>query len=186
MGSNHAMSIEKKTNHVEEALARRIEQFKRKQVFGEVLESWVEQIQALEDAFAQLLSDRWLDTAEGVQLDGLGSIVGEPRGVREDEEYLLGIKARIMVNKSEGTIEDLLELLKFVSGLDVELTEISPARIQVTIIGVDTWTATVLKKYLLEAKAAGVAVDFIYSTTEGAFRFDSGPGWDIGHWAEVV
>lgn len=33
----------------------------------------------LEDVFRSLLEDRWIDTAEGIQLDILGAIVGQPR-----------------------------------------------------------------------------------------------------------
>lgn len=41
----------------------------------------------IEAALLQLLTDRWLDTAEGQQLDGIGDIVGLPR-VIDDVVYI--------------------------------------------------------------------------------------------------
>lgn len=35
----------------------------------------------VQDALRQLFNDRWLDTAEGAQLDGIGDIVGFPRKI---------------------------------------------------------------------------------------------------------
>ena len=69
------------------------------------------QIQDLEDSSFEVLLNRWIDTAVGVQLDGVGAIVGEAREGRGDDEYRLAIKARIQINFSEATPEDILTAL---------------------------------------------------------------------------
>ncbi len=40
-------------------------------------------INTLDGALKQLLFDRWLDTASGAQLDGIGTIVGQPRTISQ-------------------------------------------------------------------------------------------------------
>lgn len=50
---------------------------------------------------------RWIDNAEGVNLDGCGSIVNQKREGLEDLEYREKIKFRIFVNRSSGTVTDI-------------------------------------------------------------------------------
>lgn len=60
----------------------------------------------------ELIDERRLNTAKGVQLDQIGNLVGELRLSRNDEDYLLGIKLRIAINTSDGTVEDIINILK--------------------------------------------------------------------------
>ena len=66
------------------------------------------QVQEVEDAVYQILTDTVLETAEGAQLDGLGEIVGEERAGRDDATYRIAIRTRIAINLSEGTIENIM------------------------------------------------------------------------------
>lgn len=52
-----------------------------------LVKSLVQPLNFTEAALLQLLNDRWLDTAEGRQLDGIGDIVGLPR-VIDDVVYI--------------------------------------------------------------------------------------------------
>ena len=71
---------------------------------------------------------RWIDTAEGVQLDGCGYIVGVQRQGRSDEEYRKWLKFRIFVNVSNATPSDLIRGLKFLTGpVDCQYQESYPA-----------------------------------------------------------
>src|SRR5687768_16247400 len=64
--------------------------------------------QDLENCLQQLRLYRFVDTAEGDQLDIIGRIVGLDREGLDDDDYRRYIRARIAANNSNGTIEDLL------------------------------------------------------------------------------
>ncbi len=108
------------TDHIEAAIARLISQFRDpKPVLHGMIYSYVEQIQELENTVWDVINHRLLDPApgesvgaEGVQLDVLGKIVGQPRLALSDEGYRTAIKIRIRVNRSRGTSEDLLAILR--------------------------------------------------------------------------
>ena len=108
------------TNHVEAATAKFISQFRSpKPVLHGMLQSYVEQLQELEDAIWDVINYRLLDPApgeshgaEGVQLDVLGKIVGCARQGLSDSAYRDAIRLRIRVNRSRGSSADLLEILR--------------------------------------------------------------------------
>jgi hypothetical protein len=108
------------TDHVAAAIARLISQFRSpKPVLHGMMESYVEQLQELEDVLWDVINHRLLDPApgetvgaEGVQIDVLGKIVGQPRLGLTDVAYLLAIKLKIRVNRSRGSNVDLLEILR--------------------------------------------------------------------------
>ena len=106
------MALTKKTDHVTEALGNYIQRFKNKPRLMALTTAYLEQIQDLEDALFQLITDRTIETAVGPQLDGIGSIVGEDREGRDDDDYRLAIRVRILLNLTDGTIEQVIEILK--------------------------------------------------------------------------
>lgn len=81
----------------------------------------------LEDQAELIRLNRWIDTGEGVQLDLLGTIVGEARQGRLDPAYRNALRFRIFINTSRGTIPDLLTALAYVSGgNDQQYIEMKP------------------------------------------------------------
>ena len=68
-------------------------------------------IQELEDVLFQILDERWLATAGGEQLDGLGEILGEGRLSDDDEVYRRALYLRVLINCSCGEPERLIEVL---------------------------------------------------------------------------
>lgn len=176
------MAIEEKTEHIAEAQANLLEQFKDKTNFDATLKAFVQQIQETEEAGFQLLNDRYLGTAVGEQLDGIGQIVGEERKGRSDADYEIGIRARIQLNVSEGTIEDIIGLVIALAGdaITVRIIEDFPAAFEViTNDPIDAATAILIAQFIDEGRGAAIKKIFTYGTT-GAFTFDSGPGFDIG------
>ncbi len=71
--------------------------------------------QIVEDAAWDTATLRWIDSAEGQQLDGLGEILGELRYGRPDDIYRLWLRFRIFINSSKGTPSDMMEILRFVT-----------------------------------------------------------------------
>lgn len=68
-------------------------------------------VQLQEDLQWDLLVSTGLDEATGHALDQWGDLVGEQRGPLSDQSYRQFIKARLLVNRSSGTVDELLEIL---------------------------------------------------------------------------
>lgn len=163
------MPITQNTTHVSTALSRLLEQFKGNHEMRAMLESWVTQIQEFEDVAFQVLNGRGIDEGEGVQLDGIGQIVGQPREGIDDATYRFRLKARILLNASSGTIPEILQIfdLLVASDQNVALTEYFPASFLLTVGGDSGTTAArarELLRILNEATAGGVGRQLIYST----------------------
>ena len=60
-----------------------IGQFHEKPVLAAVLETLGEELEEIAQAFRDLKEKRWIDTGEGVQLDGIGQILDRPRQIEE-------------------------------------------------------------------------------------------------------
>ncbi len=63
-----------------------------------------------------------VDKAEGVALDTIGANIGQYRGEVRDEVYRALIKTKILRNRSDGTLNDIVEVLSL--ALDVEPSDI--------------------------------------------------------------
>jgi hypothetical protein len=125
------MTLTKNTDQAGSALALLLEQYKGLPKFAALLNSYTAEIQKLEDALWQLYSEVDIDTAVGVQLDGLGEIIGLDREGRSDDQYRIFLKARILSNRASGLIEEILSVLTTIVGSTstFELQERFPAAI---------------------------------------------------------
>ncbi len=153
-----------------------------------LIRALVEPVQDVENVLQQLYTERYVDTAVGDQLDILGALVGQLRLGLEDEPYRRVIRARISVNRSKGTIADVINVASLIIYDDDALILVDnhgPAALSVQIEGVtvDFQTSVSLATLLRETVSAGVR---LYLETqnipdEDAFTFDSfipgsGPG----------
>jgi len=94
----------------EGAVSLFIEQFKAKPNLDAWTKSYLKQIQDLEDAVFEVIFARVLETAIGVQLSIIGAIVQQPRTTDDDDRYRAMIRARIAINLSHSTAEDLIRV----------------------------------------------------------------------------
>lgn len=103
-------------------------QFSEKPLIRGVVSSMLKPLGEVEVLADQVKSERWIDTAIGVQLDGAGYIVGESRLGRSDDEYRNAILFKIFVNTSNATPEDLIKGLKLLTQPDdIQYIEQYPA-----------------------------------------------------------
>lgn len=88
-----------------------------------------EPFQTLEDASNQLRTQRNIYVAVGVQLDGIGEILGLVRNDGEsDDDYRERLLFQSYINKSNGTPEELIAILKFITNASkVRYIDIYPA-----------------------------------------------------------
>jgi hypothetical protein len=64
-----------------------------------------------------MLKDQWdLDNAKGYFLDRIGKILAEPRNGNNDGIYRLFLRLRTMLNTTNGTINDVIKVIKFFYG----------------------------------------------------------------------
>jgi hypothetical protein len=98
-------------DQVQQGKDRLVTQWTEKVVVQGLLESYMENVQTVEDIYEQLLDERSVFTAVGVQLDVIGTLVGEARLSKTDEPYRQAILNRIATNTSKGTPESIIETL---------------------------------------------------------------------------
>lgn len=93
--------------------------------------------QELQDVLWQLKTERWLSTAVGVQLDEIGTILGLARNPGEsDEDYRERLQFQIFINISNGTPEDVIRALKFLTDASqIIYTDVFPAFFQMETNG---------------------------------------------------
>jgi hypothetical protein len=74
------------------------------------------QFDDLERAGQTLLTLMDVDDSEGVQLDNIGRHIGQPRNGVDDATYRLYLSARVLANKSDGTVEDIFKVMRALFG----------------------------------------------------------------------
>lgn len=147
----------------------------------------VQPAQDVENALQQMLLQRWIDSAVGVQLDQIGEIVGQARLGMDDDDYRRLCRARILTNRSDGRFETLIAIALLVLnevGVVVTVTNEGTATVRVFANQVVTTDAVgeLLASFLQLAVSGGVRVVTQWEESPDAdvFRFDSGPGYDVG------
>lgn len=120
----------------------------------------------------------------GAALDLVGKIVGEPRAGSDDPSYLVRIKARIRVNRSSGSIDDLISLFQALQPTaTLNVREDFPAAIAMKLSGVALSVPDQHVAMLRQARKGGVRSVLEYSTAPlgSGFRFAGGaPGGGKG------
>lgn len=75
------MQVDLQQDHAETGWSHWTSQFKNGSRLEAVVKALIQPLNGNQAALLQLLNDRWLDTAVGQQLDGIGDIVGLPRQI---------------------------------------------------------------------------------------------------------
>lgn len=179
------MAIVEKSTHVEDAQGNLISQFKEKPNFKALVKALVQEVREIEAAAFQVLNGT-LDVANvsGVNIDVLGELVGAERGGRTDAEYLVLIRATILLNISSGTIEEILAIINAMTNNTnvFQITEYFPAYFEVFAEEpLDAGVGQEIGNLVARAKPVGVGGQFQYFETEPAFLLDTaGQGLDNG------
>lgn len=158
--------------HRNEAVARTIERWKRKEAFEALRDAIATEMQAAENALWQVFVSRLVDDARGESLNILGRIVGEARNGRDDPSYRVRIRARVRVNQSFGRVSDLVAVLALLDTAHFTITLTPPAAYLVTADAPLSGfaTATELAELLGEATAVGVGGTLTMWTDTEGFR----------------
>jgi len=138
-------------------------------------------LQRIEVALWQLLVERRIDTALGLELDVIGRRLGVARDGRRDDAYRRRLRAEILVLRSSGSPEDLIAIVRAFAGDDsVELDELYPAELA-AVLGMELGDveALDLASLLARAKAAGVRLVTEYLTQPATATWTLASGVDL-------
>lgn len=151
------------------------------------------QFQDLEDATQSLLSLLDIDNSVGAQLDMIGRYVGQPRLGLLDVTYRLYLRARVLANKSTGTVEEIFAIMRALYGASAGPRYLPGYVKQFAIRITKTLTRTealVGVSFLGSSKEAGARGLLEWRETDSAsvFTFDgtgspAGLGFDVGYFA---
>lgn len=149
--------------------------------------------QAVDEATVAVIDARTLDGATGVQLDLIGTVVGQPRnGLSDDADYRLRLRARIAINRSGGTAEDILSAvdLLITSSQTLELREEFPAALTLFVLSAAVSNPDEINLALQNLKSSGVSARLQYAndTAANTFTLDgtSAQGMDNGILTDIV
>lgn len=173
-------TLTQKTTRVVEAQGKLIDQFKNHTNIDALVKALAQQSQELEAAAFEVLLNTLLDTAVGVQLDGLGDIIGVERGGLSDADYRVRLRAQILLNKSSGTIPEIVTIGEALTITNFELSEVFPAKIEIEVSDL-LLNGAVIANTLSRAKAGGVGFYMTWFEDSNYFEFDTvGQGFDQG------
>lgn len=164
-------------SHGDAGVALLLSQFRDKPKIEALLRAFLDGMQDLENAIYQVLTERWIDTAVGAQLDELGGILDLPRTGWGDETYRIMLRAQVRVLRSSGTWPDLLGILDVI-GVPLSATSVSDSGMAEARVVLGDYLSGDIEALdafgLLErARPGGVRLTLEYPTTASAtsFRF---------------
>jgi hypothetical protein len=176
------------TGQVERGLSRLLEQYKDKPRLAALIKSYLGEVQVLSDATWETLVSRLIDDAVGEQLTVLSRLVGETERFEDDERQRVLVRARIAVNRSDGTLNDVIRVAEIIFGLTPLIGEPGNAYIVVIVPEAVSVVPELEWRLLNQARAGGVRLDlyFTESAPDDLFRWGTGPGWGVGVWTGTI
>lgn len=185
------MGLTHKTDLAVVAKGRIVSQYRNSPLFVALIAAIAGVVQKVEDAFWDLSQAMLLDTATGVWLEYLGAIVGESREGDSDADYRRFIKARILANRSSGTIDEVLTIVALIlnvspiSSAFEEAAEFYPASMLLVIDDTIVTTSDKLRRRLCRivsrARPAGVRLLINSSDDDELHSFELGDSATVIH-----
>ena len=161
-------------DHCADGLTVLFEEYKQSPVLQAMICAYLSEVQVAEDDVASFRFVFDIANASGDVLDLIGRIVTEDRNGLADTDYRRALRTRILTNRSEGLIEDLIAAAVVWSELEsgeIQFQDIGPAYIRATLWEDPPTNVPGLFKRLNAARAGGVRIDLIYFP-EGDDTFD--------------
>jgi hypothetical protein len=168
------MGLIKKLTHIAQAIGRLVGQFKGFSGWDGLISAFVRQTQDLENAAHEVIELTEIETAVGVQLDGLASIVGIERLGSDDDELRIRIKARIIFNQASGTIEEVIEILNLLTANAIEIREYFPAAFNVVVADTLAEDPVLLAEQVPKPAAVNGFLEYRLSDDDEVFSFATG------------
>lgn len=172
-------------NYFQRAIALLASQFQIRNPDGsltnlqKIVQALSMQAQVINTQQQLLQTMRYLNTAQGVQLDGLGEIVGLTRiPGQSDDSYRQDLQFQIFINQSNGTPEDIISILKYLTDAStIWYNEQYPAAYQIATNGLFfPDNPSDLVSVIQSVTSAGVSISSIVATyNTNPFVFSGDP-----------
>ncbi len=156
-------------DHVTTGDSQLLWQYSDKPRLRALLSASLSQSQSLEDLAFAVLVGRSVYTAVGVQLDVLGKIVGQDRGEMGDDPYRLFVVARILVNRSNARIPELVDLLELLDVPTIKIMEYYPGELHISVAG--TEYGELIGELISQASTGGMALRWTWSNEDADNTF---------------
>jgi hypothetical protein len=191
------MSVTQITDHQARALATLLSQWGGAVKIKALLAALIARIQEADDDAWAMIGGRMLATAEGAQLDILGSLVGQARGGLADDDFRRLCVVRIQANLAKGRAEAIIQIAAALVGAPVTYRQAglgynagvndqgAAYRLSWEVSAITDDMVRILRRILSEITPVGVAWEAV-DARPGAFRFDTGGGFDTGILARKI
>lgn len=152
-------------DHVDQAKARAVWQYKGKANWDALHEIHIQRIQILEDINNRLLVEQSLSNSVGVQLDLFAADYDLFREGKSDDDFMVEIRTKINLLRSAGQVNVLLfNLGRLAAGRLVALRQIFPLALLMWILvddfgDISAEEASRINAAMQEIKAAGVGLE---------------------------
>lgn len=182
------------TDHIEK-VGLQLWYYEQSEKLKQFTEAFLEQVNSIENDVEGILSSFELSSATGIFLDRIGLLIGELRQGRSDDDFRDAIYLRITINNSNGTIEDIYQILGLLLGKDTQIILRRTGKAVVSMFIQSPNITTELYQLLQQILPVGVKVDRImYSDTgtpwlpteKGASDFTSAILPEIGDFSAGV
>ena len=180
-------------DHKSRAVGSLLSQHQRRPRIRSLIESLAEGAQANEDEGFDVLVSTTLTAAQGANLDEWGALVGEARGDLEDADYRVFISARIKVNNTTGTTDEILAIWALLVSPYIEIRHenYTPATFLLDVLRASPMSDARVRRVgamMRDAKPAGVAM-MLLESVPGYFGFDEDPDalpLDVGEYGRAI
>lgn len=165
---------------------RLYQQFRTKVTWQALADMLAAQFQDLEDAAQSVLSIVSIDDSEGVQLDQIGALIGQPRLGATDATYRRYLKARVLVNRCTGTTPLIYGVFNALLGsVGFRLETIPTKTFKLTVVGaISALQAEIAALFLRVGKDSGARgiLSWQQANDSALFTFagGSGAGFNVG------
>lgn len=185
------------TDHKARGLGLILSQFKDSPRIQALVSILLDRVQEFENLAWAYYLEQLIDNAIGVHLERLGRRIGEKRGpFTDDIEYRRVIKARALANASECAIQTIVDIADLI--MSPHLSAPAPNirflphgrkhfRLEYDI---DTDPGDDLRNALVRlvgiARCGGTSYTIVEVDNSTSFRYDLGPGYDVGTYARII
>lgn len=184
------------STHVEDGLARLLEQYKGRPNMAAFFTAFLQHVQQLENALFGIPAAFQLfgDVAVGAQLDVIGELVGAERNGLSDVQYRAYIRGTIAKNTGDATVETILAIIRGLFQTDSvflkqpnscsHTPQSAGATISISVGDptIPEGVLPVVEAALKSALSAGVGINYIgqFTASAGTFAFAGPQPWVRG------
>lgn len=150
---------EDRFDHLAAVLEELLKQFDDRPNFLLMVQFLAERLQSVEEAIFDTHWFRYINTAQGKNLDLWGVLLGQVREGLTDERYRALLKTRYQTLFGRRTVDAMLEVINVITSgfaITYTLTEQFPATIVVHFLGIDNDTGAFWNRIIRGPKPEGV------------------------------